>query len=549
MKALNLKGMSWAAALAMMSVASFAGCSDDDDENAPGGGKIEFPALQDSTLNAGSEVAITFNAAADWTLTSSAAWCKFVNGEFTESTIKGEAGPQRVTARVSDEGQTAEKEDVAEITLEMGGEKQVIYKITRPKKEGAKITVEDEEGNPYGEENPVLIKGNGLDANSVEYTIVVVKVENSGNAEIGIETPGWIKAEQEEPGKFSLTFEENNEEQLDPKYSFGVDKNYKLTFTAKIDGNEASASVPVCYDGLKADELLVYPQYLNLQVSEDGKTMKTVSVDDYATDYNEGDITSTVTTRNDEYEIVTYGQKVYFEKGPGYQNERFTPLSEDEGQEYSFDEASTSWVHVAKDGITCSLTFDAFVPDPENPEASRSAVVLAFPKKVYEEIKDSPEEKIFDESGNLQSGYAGFIIADVAQRSDAVANKISFATYEMLEGGDGLTNTLAENMGEPIEKDSDEAGNAYTGNFKTAWFGMGVKAFYVKVINFKEDMEIETEGTIENLLDINDQERDGERYIVLEPASADAASAVKGSATVSVKSGEEVVATLKVNFE
>lgn len=543
MKALNLKGMSWAAALAMMSVASFAGCSDDDDENAPGGGKIEFPALQDSTLNAGSEVAITFNAAADWTLTSSAAWCKFVNGEFTESTIKGEAGPQRVTARVSDEGQTAEKEDVAEITLEMGGEKQVIYKITRPKKEGAKITVEDEEGNPYGEENPVLIKGNGLDANSVEYTIVVVKVENSGNAEIGIETPGWIKAEQEEPGKFSLTFEENNEEQLDPKYSFGVDKNYKLTFTAKIDGNEASASVPVCYDGLKADELLVYPQYLNLQVSEDGKTMKTVSVEGYVTDHNEGDITSTVTTRNDEYEIVTYGQKVYFEKGPGYQNERFTPLSEDEGQEYSFDEASTSWVHVAKDGITCSLTFDAFVPDPENPEASRSAVVLAFPKKVYEEIKDSPEEKIFDESGNLQSGYDGFIIADVAQRSDAVANKISFATYGMM--GEELLPFTQMTGEEPIV---NEAGNAYTGNFDPAWFGMDIKALYVKVINFKEGMEIETEGAIENL-GIESQDLDGERYIVLEPASADAASAVKGSATVSVKSGEEVVATLKVNFE
>lgn len=132
MKALNLKSMSWIMALAMMFIVSFTGCSDDDGENTPGE-KIEFPTLQEATCNADGTITISFKATVDWKLTSNAGWCKFVDGEFTQSSITGKAGEQTITAKISGDGQNYSDDNVAEITLTLGEKEQVIYKITRPK--------------------------------------------------------------------------------------------------------------------------------------------------------------------------------------------------------------------------------------------------------------------------------------------------------------------------------------------------------------------------------------------------------------------------------
>ena len=148
MRTLNLKGMSWIMALAMMFIVSFTSCSDDKEEGN-GGGKIEFPTLQEVTVSTDGTLNISFKANVDWKLTSTAGWCKFVNGDFTETTIGGKAGEQTITAKILGDGQKYDNDDIAEIKLSMGGKEEVIYKITRPKKEFKGLTIKDEAGNVY----------------------------------------------------------------------------------------------------------------------------------------------------------------------------------------------------------------------------------------------------------------------------------------------------------------------------------------------------------------------------------------------------------------
>ena len=69
-------------ALAMMIIATFTACSDDDGE---GNKPIVFPELKNINCAAGETAEISFETTADWELSSSAGWCKFQNGEFLES--------------------------------------------------------------------------------------------------------------------------------------------------------------------------------------------------------------------------------------------------------------------------------------------------------------------------------------------------------------------------------------------------------------------------------------------------------------------------------
>ena len=143
MKALNLKGISWIMVWAMMGLVMLAaGCSDDDDaaEVTP-----TFPELKEINIPANGTGNLSFDANMDWTLSSDASWCRFVDGEFVQTTMSGTAGQQTVRITVSDDDQNYENDDVAQITLRMGGQSQVICKVTRAKKELQALTVTDGE--------------------------------------------------------------------------------------------------------------------------------------------------------------------------------------------------------------------------------------------------------------------------------------------------------------------------------------------------------------------------------------------------------------------
>lgn len=374
MKALNLKSMSWIMALAMMFIVSFTGCSDDDGENAPGE-KIEFPTLQEATCNADGTITISFKATVDWKLTSNAGWCKFVDGEFTQSSITGKAGEQTITAKISGDGQNYSDDNVAEITLTLGEKEQVIYKITRPKKVFNGLTIKDENGNVYNTENPIIIKGSGYEKIDVVYTTILTESE----FEVGISTsenPDWIKVENKGEGKFNLTFNNDNTEGIDPKYSISTEKGHKLVFGVQTT-NEGliNVSVPVAYEGLKENVLLFKPEYINaLTVNPEGTVFTETSSGSMEGTEGvkyENQLSSTITVRDDKFHVLkitkikTPAMGTYF---------------------YTYDVTQEpDWVTVVEEGTKLTLTVAAL---PEGAEL-RGAAILVIPEVIWNKIKDT----------------------------------------------------------------------------------------------------------------------------------------------------------------
>lgn len=280
MKALNLKSISWSLiAWAMVCMFAFTGCSDDDDER-----KIEnnIPELKEEIHAAGDEITISFTANTDWVLSSNASWCKFVNGDFAETTMNGKAGEQTVKVKISDEGQDYLNDNTAVIKLKIGTEaEKEIYKATRLKKVFTALVIKsvpEEEGETaveYNAENPIVIKGCDVDGEG-EKLLIQTSITEAG-LEAGIEegtNPDWITIARE--GEyFSFTFNKDNKDELNPKYSFGTDKGYTIKFAVKKNGTLfATAEVPVVYEGLKEGELSVAPRYSNVRVSENGKKIR-----------------------------------------------------------------------------------------------------------------------------------------------------------------------------------------------------------------------------------------------------------------------------------
>lgn len=374
MKALNLKSMSWIMALAMMFIVSFTGCSDDDGENTPGE-KIEFPTLQEATCNADGTITISFKATVDWKLTSNAGWCKFVDGEFTQSSITGKAGEQTITAKISGDGQNYSDDNVAEITLTLGEKEQVIYKITRPKKVFNGLTIKDENGNVYNTEKPIIIKGSGYEKIDVVYTTILTESE----FEVGISTsenPDWIKVENKGEGKFNLTFNNDNTEGIDPKYSISTEKGHKLVFGVQTT-NEGliNVSVPVAYEGLKENVLLFKPEYINaLTVNPEGTVFTETSSGSMEGTEGvkyENQLSSTITVRDDKFhvlkitEIKTPAMGTYF---------------------YTYDVTQEpDWVTVVEEGTKLTLTVAAL---PEGAKL-RGAAILVIPEVIWNKIKDT----------------------------------------------------------------------------------------------------------------------------------------------------------------
>ena len=374
MKALNLKSMSWIMALAMMFIVSFTGCSDDDGENTPGE-KIEFPTLQEATCNADGTITISFKATVDWKLTSNAGWCKFVDGEFTQSSITGKAGEQTITAKISGDGQNYSDDNVAEITLTLGEKEQVIYKMTRPKKVFNGLTIKDENGNVYNTENPIIIKGSGYEKIDVVYTTILTESE----FEVGISTsenPDWIKVENKGEGKFNLTFNNDNTEGIDPKYSISTEKGHKLVFGVQTT-NEGliNVSVPVAYEGLKENVLLFKPEYINaLTVNPEGTVFTETSSGSMEGTEGvkyENQLSSTITVRDDKFhvlkitEIKTPAMGIYF---------------------YTYDVTQEpDWVTIVEEGTKLTLTVAAL---PEGAEL-RGAAILVIPEVIWNKIKDT----------------------------------------------------------------------------------------------------------------------------------------------------------------
>lgn len=393
MKITELKSMSLIMVLAMMIMTAFTACSDDDNE---GNKTVVFPELANISSAAGETTELSFEASADWELSSNAGWCKFQNGEFLESLIYGKAGKQTVTIMTSADGQNYNEDAVAEITLKMGNASQVIYKVTRAKREYADLVVSDEAGNIYDRTHPLTIKGNT--ATSPVYT--VIKAQAESGVKVGFTNPEWLSyVIDEKAGTYQFTFNTANTSGLNPKYPI-TGNSYTLTFvtedatTAKTD-KVRKVEIPVVYEGLQRDAIGISPTYLNALASVTGKELS----DD--TGILE-QMQSTVTVYNDEFETVIFAA---------------TKKVNDEGEEeFTYDFNTTvDWLHAVtgtgsnKDKVTVTA-------DTNRETAERAATVMIFPKAVYDEIKGDWAGNLIDEStGDIKASYAGNIMTSITQ--------------------------------------------------------------------------------------------------------------------------------------
>ncbi|WP_289105464.1 hypothetical protein [uncultured Bacteroides sp.] len=368
--------------LALSAVAVLVGCKDDEEVVTP-----QFPDLKEQTVTLtettdengnnvfSASLDITFSANLDWTLKSDAAWCRFVNGEFKEGTASGKAGDQTLKIEISpDDGWDYTIANVAQITLSMGGKKQVIYKITVSSMELQGLVVTNEAGEILGVNNPLTIKGSGLRDIELDKVYTVITAVSQGNAEnIGIaERPEWLTITNAGNGTFNLIF--NNENDLEePINSFGVDKGYKIV----VSDGETNVEIPLAYEGLKAESLSFidketdgYPT--KLYASMDGTKFIYRNSNGMTGEVEEQEfdapLSTNITARDGKYHVLVLGM-----------SEETAP---NQAPYYNIDvDADVSWVEYTTNGTNIELSVKALEGD------KRGATVMVFSEAYWNAIQ------------------------------------------------------------------------------------------------------------------------------------------------------------------
>ena len=384
MKTLNLKRMNWIMALAMMLGVMFVSCSDDNDNG--GVGAPVFPALQEMNCAAGESIELSFDANMDWQLSSNAAWCKFVNGEFTETLTSGKAGDgQKVQVAVSADGQNYDEDAVAEITMTMGEKSQVVFKITRAKKEYVDLTVTNEDGTiTYGESQPLTIKGSGL--RDIPSDSIFTVVYANADMTVGIESesvPAWLKVFNDGNGRFRLIFDKTKG--VSNLNSFGTEAGHKIVFAT--EDKKSRVEIPLAYEGLKMESISLTPVNnsgtgVGLSVNADGtefflETSDGLSGETSREEYG-SELKTAVSVRNTDYHVLVVGQT--------------KATAPNMAEYYTYDvEQTMDWVHLSESGDEISLTVD-----PLGEEAARGALVMVFSEDFWTSIETDSVAKYGD---------------------------------------------------------------------------------------------------------------------------------------------------------
>lgn len=382
MKTLNLKRMNWIMALAMMLGVMFVSCSDDNDNG--GVDTPVFPALQEMNCAAGESIELSFDANMDWQLSSNAAWCKFVNGEFTETLTSGKAGDgQKVQVAVSADGQNYDEDAVAEITMTMGEKSQVVFKITRAKKEYVDLTVTNEDGTiTYGESQPLTIKGSGL--RDIPSDSIFTVVYANADMTVGIESvPEWLKVFNDGNGRFRLIFDKTKG--VSNLNSFGTEAGHKIVFAT--EDKKSRVEIPLAYEGLKMESISLTPVNnsgtgVGLSVNADGtefflETSDGLSGETSREEYG-SELKTAVSVRNTDYHVLVVGQT--------------KATAPNMAEYYTYDvEQNMDWVHLSESGDEISLTVD-----PLGEEADRGALVMVFSEDFWTSITNDSVAKYSD---------------------------------------------------------------------------------------------------------------------------------------------------------
>lgn len=466
------RAMAWTAMLAM--ALSVGGCSDSDSD---GPGDVTFPEKDAITVNAGQDRTLTFSADAEWKLTSNASWCRFVDGDFVQTTISGEAGDQSVTIRVSDDNQNSEKDDVAEITMAMGGKSQVIYEITRPRKGASSLIVKDESGKVIDAENPLLVKGGNI-TSPVE-TTVTLEIDDA-SAQLGVltdKTASWVTVTAlTGTNDYAVSFKDDNADGKNPKYAIPAEENAVITFAAQKNGSiVAEVAIPIYYEGYAESALIVDPSYMSVTVSEDGQTMTGEGGVSGSESVDYGDeLISTVTTRNDAFEIVEIAYTATYDQW-GTPTEVIYDFSANGDLDWVTTSKIAGEIYAdVKNRVRLTVSE---LPEGEEP---RNATVMIFPKAVYDEIEDDLQSNVIDsEVNDIKSAYSTYIMANLTQGAESAEPEggVSFAGYYYTSfEGEAMAMTFEEvvGMGAGLEPKMENISDTPEGDAIFSDYGLSV---------------------------------------------------------------------------
>lgn len=378
----------WLVLMVLVSMTLLSACSSDDDATS----NPVFPQVQTIAGNAGDEFDFTFEANENWSLASSAIWCKMVQGEDGKEAfvLNGTAGKQTIKVKLTDDDASKNK-TVAQLFLNMGGQKVAIAEIIRSA-DGYELEVCDENGNPIDE----IVVGYKDVIGQPAYNKFIVKA----NYRFAVtNTPAWVDLEggflvgkPNVDAKGGVAFKEN--QGLSAKYAVSKEDKYAITFSSE-DG-KAEKTIPVVFKGMPEEAIdIVRPASSSIwavwSVSTDGKTFtqnsSSLTGETTSSTTYHNFVPFKISALNDAYQLVA------FEKKKGY-------LYEDGSQV----------VQLTGENGNAKLTVKPLS------SGSREFTVYVLPKSVYENLENGLDGMLDEEFTSVKSEYDNYFLMNIEQK-------------------------------------------------------------------------------------------------------------------------------------
>lgn len=382
----------WLVLMALVSVTLFTACSSDDDAVTP-----VFPQVQPIAGEAGEVKEFTFEANESWSLSSDKIWCKLVQGEKTDAfVLNGTAGKQTIKIKITDDDASKDM-SVAQLFLNMGGQKVAIAEITRSAA-GYKLQVFDAAGKDITE------TGITVGYKNLAELPVYNKFTVKSNYRFAVtNTPAWVDLEGGfmvgTPNKDAVggvSFKEN--QGVSAKYAI-KDGNYTITFTSE-DG-KAAKTVPVIFEGMPKDMMeITHPNDDKLvskwnvwNVSLDGKVFTQNGSKLNGGETNDFTFHSfvpfTLKTLDDAYQLVVFDKKK---------------------DGLRVDESGAVKLQGEKGNVKLTI-------EPLN-SGSRTFVVYALPQAIYKTLENGPDDMLENNYTNVKSDYDNCFLMEVKQKEE-----------------------------------------------------------------------------------------------------------------------------------
>ena len=380
----------WLVLMALVSVTLFTACSSDDDDAVT----PVFPQVQTIAGAAGDELDFTFDANENWSLASSAIWCKLVQGENADAfVLNGTAGKQTIKVKITADDASKDM-SVAQLFLTMGGQKVAIAEVKRSAA-GYELKVYDELGNDITE------TGITVGYKDIAGQPIYNKFSVKANYRFAVtNTPAWVELEggflvgtPNQPAVGGASFKEN--QGVSAKYAIAKEANYTVTFSSE-DG-KAAVTVPVIYNGMTTNTMdVTYPtasQWAVWNVSLDGKvfTQNGSSLN--------GETTNAFTFHN----FVPFTLKTF---GDAYQLVVF------ENKENGLFEDASGAVQLQGEKGDVKLTVAPLG------SGSREFLVYALPQSVFESLENGLDGMLEDDFMTVKSDYDRYFLMDIVQKED-----------------------------------------------------------------------------------------------------------------------------------